>query len=46
MKKHKVDVIVTKEPPRIEDFGTPKEFNEIRMVSVKKTIKRIFTEEL
>jgi hypothetical protein len=37
-KMHKVEIIVTKEPPNIDDFGTVEELNEMRMESVKKKL--------
>jgi hypothetical protein len=37
-KTHKIELIVTKEPPSIDDFGSVEELNEMRMESVKKKL--------
>ena len=37
-KTHKVELIVTKEPPSIDDFGSVEELNEKRMENLKKKL--------
>lgn len=38
-KMHKVEIIVTKEPPNIDDFATVEELNKMRVESAKKKLE-------